>query len=839
MTAESAPLILIVDDDPVNLRLMEALLTPEGYRTSCAADGPQALQLAAGSKPDLILLDIMMPGMDGYQVAAALKADPATSDIPIIMLTALVERNARMEGLRAGAEEFVTKPVDRAELWLRVRNLLRLKAFSDLLKGQGAVLEQKVRARTAELQRFRSAMDATAEAIFLVQRSSMRFVEVNTTACEMLGYTRAELLQIGPRQIGMLSDEELATIDDASVEGRRAKKITEIEVARKDGSRLAVEVHRQAHLFDDEWIIVGVLRDISERKEAEKRLHHMAHYDALTGLPNRLLFYETLKKTLAMASDSEWMVAVLFIDLDHFKDVNDTLGHAIGDALLVEVGDRLVQCVRVRDTVGRLGGDEFALILVSRRVQRGAGMVAAKVGEAIRKPFLIQGHKLSVSASIGITIHPNDAADPETLIKYADTAMYRAKHAGRDTFCFFTPQMNTEVLARLELEKALREAVDHDEFVLYYQPKVQISSGRITGVEALLRWNRPGHGLVLPQEFVHVLEEIGLIVRVGAWIIATACRQLGSWQAAALGPVQMSVNVSRRQFIEGDLETNIVAALAEHRVPADLLDLELTEGSLMVNTGHTIETLHSLKKLGVQVSIDDFGTGYSSLAYLRRFPIDTLKIDIAFIREVTTNPDDAAITRAIIGMAHHLRLHVVAEGVETAAQLAYLRRHRCDQIQGHFFSAALPAAEMDTLLRENRHLGVSGGELLRPPSGRTLLLVEEDAAVLAQLAALLRQDGYNVLLANTPAEAFELLALHDVQVIMCDQLVPGGHFFEQVKAMYPATFRIMLSGRADLEAIMQAINRGAIDRFYTKPWDDTVMRTNVREAFRHHAALAS
>jgi diguanylate cyclase (GGDEF)-like protein/PAS domain S-box-containing protein len=838
MTDNGTATILIVDDEIVNLRLMEALLKPEGYDTCCAASGEQAFALIAERKPDLILLDIMMPGMNGYQVATTLKANPATSNIPIIMLTALVDRGARMEGLRAGAEEFLTKPVDRTELWLRVRNLLRLKSLGDQLLSQSEVLEQKVRSRTAELQRFRSAMDATAEAIFLVQRSSMQFIEVNTTACEMLGYTRAELLRIGPRDIGMLTPEDIATIDDASIEGPRAKQMTEIQVRRKDGSLLAVEVHRQAHLFEDEWIIVGVLRDISERKEAEARLHHMAHYDALTSLPNRLLFYETLKKTLAMASDSEWMVAVLFIDLDHFKDVNDTLGHAVGDALLIEVSDRLLQCVRVRDTVGRLGGDEFGLILVSHSVQQGAGMIAAKVRDAMRAPFLVQGHKLSVSASIGITIYPDDASDPETLIKYADTAMYRAKHQGRDTFCFFTAQMNTDVLTRLELEKALRNAFEHDEFVLHYQPKVELNSGRVTGVEALLRWNCPGHGLVLPQSFVAILEEIGLIVRVGAWVIATACRQIGAWNDSSIGPVQISVNVSRRQFIEGNLEADVVAALNENHISPYLLDLELTESSLMVNTDRTIDTLRNLKKLGVQISIDDFGTGYSSLAYLRRFPIDTLKIDIAFIREVTTNPDDAAITRAIISMAHHLRLDVVAEGVETAAQLAYLRRHRCDHIQGYYFSKALPVAELDLLLQESKRLSAVASEPL--PGCKTLLLVDDDADVLASLTGLLRKDGYQILVALSASQAFEILALHDVQVIVCDQLMAGmsgTEFFDRVKDMYPDTFRIVLSGHTDLESIMEAINRGAIYRFYTKPWDNTILRNNVRDAFQHYALL--
>ncbi len=693
-----AATILIVDDEIGNRKLLEALLRPEGYFTLCAASGEQALASIAQCAPDLILLDIMMPGMDGYQVANILKGSPVTSNIPIIMVTAQIDRSARLAGLNAGAEEFLTKPVDRAELWLRVRNLLRLKEFADFLQNHSLILEQQVQARTLDLQRFRTAMDATADAIFLVNRSTMRFVEVNATACSLLGYTREELFELGPSELGGAPLEQLERVYDALIAGLGMDQVTEIQLRRKDGSSLPVEVHRQAQRFAADWIIVGVVRDITERKEAEKRLHRLAHYDTLTGLPNRMLFYETLKKTLVQAADSDWLVAVLFIDLDHFKNVNDTLGHAIGDELLTQFSNRLVQCVRIRDTVGRLGGDEFALILVMQDGRQDAALVASKIRDVLSAPFDLSGHEVTASASIGITVYPDDASDPEILIKYADTAMYRAKQAGRDTYRFFTAQMNAEVLARLELEAALRRAVENEEFILHYQPKVQLKSGRIVGLEALLRWERPGHGLVSPQRFIPVLEETGLIVRVGSWVIATACKQIGLWMRSPIGQVQVSVNVSGRQFIEGDLDGDVIKALADNDIPADLLELELTESSLMANTERTIASLKNLKKRGVQISIDDFGTGYSSLAYLRRFPIDKLKIDIAFIRDVTSNPDDAAIALAIIRMAHSLKMDVIAEGVETAGQLAYLRRHCCDQIQGFYFSPPLPVPQLEQML---------------------------------------------------------------------------------------------------------------------------------------------
>jgi diguanylate cyclase (GGDEF)-like protein/PAS domain S-box-containing protein len=832
-----AATILIVDDELTNRKLLEALLRPEGYLTLCAADGVQALALIARQAPDLILLDIMMPGMDGYQMATILKADPATSSIPIIMVTARIDRDSRLAGLNAGAEDFLTKPVDRAELWLRVRNLLRLKALGDLLKNHGAILEQQVQARTVELQRFRSAMDATADAIFLLSRNSMRFVEVNATACTMLGHGRDALFRMGPADIGLVAPDRMEADYDAIIAGDAGNELIETWVLCQNGSLLQVELHQQAQRFDTDWIIVCVLRDITERKEAEQRLHHMAHYDALTGLPNRTLFFETLRKTLLQAEDSGCQVAVLFIDLDQFKTVNDTLGHAIGDELLHQLGDRLVQCVRIRDTVGRMGGDEFALILMLQDGQQGAVQVANKIREVLRVPFILKGYEGGLTASIGITLYPDDAQDPETLIRYADTAMYRAKHAGRDTYRFFTPQMNVDVSHRLTLELALRRAIEHDEFVLHYQPKVHIKSGRIAGLEALLRWNRPQHGLVPPQEFIQVLEETGLIVQVGSWVIATACKQIAHWMGSDIGPMQVAVNVSGRQFVEGDLDGDVIKALRDNGIDADLLELELTESSLMVNTERTIATLHNLKQRGVQMSIDDFGTGYSSLAYLRRFPINKLKIDIAFIRDVTTNPDDAALALAIIRMAHSLKLEVIAEGVETEAQLAYLQRHDCDQMQGYYFSKPLAMLELEQLLHDDKRLADRQDET-HPL--QTVLLVAADERLSASLQRLLRHDGYRILSAASVAQGFDMLALNPVHVVLCEQhmaLMNGTLFLNRVKDLYPDTFRIILAGHADLDVIMDGVNRGAIDRFYTTPWDKKVLRDNIHAAFRHHRLL--
>jgi len=559
------------------------------------------------------------------------------------------------------------------------------------------------RRREIERLRFTAAMDATADAIYMVDRVSMRFVHINGAACQMQGKSRDELFALAPAAVFGIETAELERNYDAIIAGERAAP-SELLQRDADGAEIWLDVRRHAQLSEGRWMIVTLQRDITERKHAEKRMHKLEHFDALTDLPNRTLFYKTLRKTLLQAQEIGWHVVVMFMDVDNFKNVNDTLGHTVGDQLLCEFSRRLGPSLRMRDTVGRVGGDEFALILAMRDGLQGAPIVASKIRASLRPPFQLDGHEIAVTASIGITLYPNDADDAETLLKFANTAMHQAKKAGRDTYRFFTAQMNADALARLDLETALHKALESEEFMLVYQPKLDLRSGRIVGVEALIRWRRPGHGMVSPGEFVQVLEESGLIVQVGAWAIDTACQQIAAWMLCLKTPVQISVNVSGRQFTEGGLDTIVVEAINKHGIPPGYLELELTESSLISNAEDSIASLNNLKALGIQISIDDFGTGYSSLAYLKRFPIDKLKIDISFIRDITSNPDDAAITLAIISMAHSLKLQVIAEGVETADQLAYLRLHGCDQMQGYYFSRPLPLLELESLLAEDRRL---------------------------------------------------------------------------------------------------------------------------------------
>ena len=435
-----------------------------------------------------------------------------------------------------------------------------------------------------------------------------------------------------------------------------------------------------------------------ERKQYQQQIEHQANYDALTGLPNRNLLHDRLKQAV-YAQRSARAVAVVFLDLDHFKFVNDSLGHSIGDKLLKGIGERLRQVLRDGDTVARIGGDEFVLILNDQTRDDVIFRAMQRINAKLAEPFVIDGKELYVTCSAGISLYPQDGTDVETLLKNADAAMYRAKEHGRNNFQFYTAEMNSKVNERLALENSLRRALERREFVLHYQTKVDVNTGAIVGAEALLRWNHPGRGLLLPDLFVPLAEETGLIVPIGEWVLREACTQNQAWRTEGLPPITVSVNVSARQFRQGVLVDAVSRILAETGLDACFLEMELTESMIMHNADAVVATLRQLTALGVQLSVDDFGTGYSSLAYLKNLPIDTLKIDQSFVRDIVAGaPDHRVLARAIISIGHSLDLKVVAEGVETEAQLEYLRKHGCDEVQGYYFSEPVPPQAFRRLL---------------------------------------------------------------------------------------------------------------------------------------------
>ncbi len=444
---------------------------------------------------------------------------------------------------------------------------------------------------------------------------------------------------------------------------------------------------------------VGVFHDITEIKRNEEQISFQAYHDALTGLPNRLLFKDRLNMALAHAPRQREGLALLFLDLDDFKNINDSLGHAMGDQLLQAVSRRLVRWVRDEDSVARLGGDEFIMLLVGTHTPDYAVQVASRILETMAEPLRVHGQEFYVTASIGITVYPHDGQDAETLVANADTAMYRAKADGRNNYKLFTPAMNQEVVKRMELERSLRRALREGEFVMHYQPKVELVSGRVVGVEALIRWQRPGLGLVPPAEFIPVAEETGLIVPIGEWVLFTACRAAQGWRRQGFSDLRVAVNLSPRQFRQRNLVQLVSRALAESGLPAHCLELEVTESVVMHSVEDAILTLEHLSQLGVHLFMDDFGRGYSSLYYLKRFPMHALKIDRSFVSDIVNNPGDASIVDTIISMSRSLNLKVVAEGVETQEQLDFLKGLRCDQMQGFLFSRPLPLEELEALLR--------------------------------------------------------------------------------------------------------------------------------------------
>lgn len=445
--------------------------------------------------------------------------------------------------------------------------------------------------------------------------------------------------------------------------------------------------------------------EVAEREQAEERVMHLANHDALTGLPNRRLLIDRLGQALALAHRENHQVAVLFMDLDRFKTINDSLGHMTGDALLQNVARRLSETLREGDTVSRLGGDEFVVVLPSLDQPKAAEKVALKLVDALAPPIDLGGQELRVSASIGISLFPEDGCDTETLLRNADSAMYHAKDMGRNNYQFFMEQMNVAAAERLRLENDLHRALERQEFELHFQPRVSVANGLACGIEALIRWRHPERGLVLPGHFIPVAEDTGLIVPIGEWVINEACRQGTAWCAAGLPQIPVAVNLSPRQFRQSNLVDTVARAIERHGWPCNLLELEITEGVLMQQTSDTLKTLEALNRLGVGLAIDDFGTGYSSLSYLKRFPVDFLKIDQSFVRDIAVDPDDATIVTAIIGLAHSLGLTVVAEGVENASQLDFIREAGCDEAQGYHIGRPMPAGQMAEWLLANRPSG--------------------------------------------------------------------------------------------------------------------------------------
>jgi diguanylate cyclase (GGDEF)-like protein/PAS domain S-box-containing protein len=694
--------------------------------------------------------------------------------------------------------------------------------------------EAAIQALDESEQRFRQLAANVPEVFWIAETEPSRLTYVSPAYETVFGRSVSSVMENPSAWIEAVHPDDRERMDASRRLALQGGLDQEFRILRPDGE--VRWLHNRSFPVTGKdgrvTLITGLTEDITARKMDEERLQTLAHYDSLTRLPNRTLFYDRLQQTILHARREKRLAAVIFVDLDHFKHVNDTLGHAAGDRLLLQVARRLQDAIRSEDTVGRLGGDEFAVILTNLAQAADAGVVAQKLMNALHEPFPIETREVFVTASAGVTLYPDDGEDADVLLKNADVAMYRAKELGRNAYQFFKAEMNARALERMSMEGHLRRALDRGEFRLHYQPKVDLASGEVTGLEVLLRWQHPESGLVQPARFVPILEENGLIVPVGEWVLQEACRQVAAWGAQGEFPiVPVAVNLSGRQLQSRDIGRSLQRIIAAADVTPSLVELEITETVLMRDPERSGGILRSLRDFGVRLSVDDFGTGYSSLNYLKSFPLDALKIDRSFVRDIISDPDDAMITRAVISMAHSLRLKVVAEGVETPAQLAVLAAAGCDEMQGFHFSKPLPAGDCAALLREHRRLSIPGRD---PSAEPTLLIVDDDPPALELAVRQLRGEGYRILTAGSGDAALELLATRAVDVVMSDQRMPGMpgvELLRRVKGLYPGVVRILVSSEIDADTATEAVNKGAVFKVFAKSADAGQLRAGLREAF--------
>ena len=568
------------------------------------------------------------------------------------------------------------------------------------------------------------------------------------------------------------------------------------------------------------------------------RLQHLASHDALTALPNRALLSQRLSQAMRDAQRTDSRVAAMFIDLDGFKPINDSLGHAIGDQILVEVAQRLRQQIRPDACLARLGGDEFIVVVPNLPRPEDVDPLAERISKSLSQPYNVGSCELHITASIGISLSPTDTPSPDQLVQQAELAMHQAKKQGRNNCQWYSLELEQRVDERVNLRNQLQKAIENEAFTLNYQPQVDSASDRVVGYEALLRWQHAELGCISPQQFIPLAEDTGQIVSLSEWVLKTACRDARLLLDQGYRDATMAVNVSAVHLQRSNFVERLQQILEQTQLPPGALELEITESVLLDNPEQAIKTLQALKRLGVRLAIDDFGTGFSSLSYLKRLPIDKIKIDRSFVRDITSDQRDAAISKGLISMAHHLKLKVIAEGVETEAQVGFLKKHHCDEFQGYYFAKPMAWEQLQQFLQDR------GSQPCHPPSEQagegkqqTLLLLDDEGNILRSLTRLLRRDGYQILAASNAEDAFALLATHDVQVILSDQRMPqmsGTEFFSRVKELYPETIRIVLSGYTDLKSITDAINQGEIYKFLTKPWEDEPLRAAIAEAFQHY-----
>ncbi|MGK2856299.1 MAG: EAL domain-containing response regulator [Thermoanaerobaculia bacterium] len=692
MNTNAVMRLLLVEDNSGDARLIREIFNERGSRdtelTHVTSMGEAEATLKENAF-DIILVDLGLPDSNGLE--AVRRARAAAPRTPLVVLTGRDDETMALQSLQGGAQDYLIKGQ------IESRGLLR---------GLRHAIERKVMEETLfmEKERAQITLDCIGDGVVSTDTSGA-ITFLNVVAERMTGWRwndakgkpMSEVLQIVDATTRKAIPDPMAM---AVSQDRTMHLPSNCVLIRRDGHEIPVE-DSVSPIRDRDGTTTGaviVFRDVSAARSMQVQMTYAAQHDFLTGLPNRMLFNDRVTQAITAAPRHDKQVAVLFLDLDHFKNINDSLGHPIGDKLLQSVAKRLVDCVRVSDTVSRQGGDEFVVLLSEAAQWEDAANTARRLLAAVAEAHSIDEHDLHITTSIGVSIFPGDGLDAETLIKNADTAMYQAKENGRQSCQFFKQSMNTRAVERQSLEEGLRRALERDEFHLHYQPKINLMTGGITGVEALLRWTHPTLGVVSPAHFIPIAEDCGLILPIGNWVLRTACEQQRAWLDASLPVVTMAVNVSAMQLHQESFVDGLVAILDQTGMDPRSLEVELTEGVLMGHPEAAALILQALREIGVQVAIDDFGTGYSSLSYLRKFPVDSLKIDQSFVRQIGAGGGDSAIVTAIISMARSLKLRVVAEGVETVEQLALLQTLQCDEVQGYYFSKPLPPEEFAKLL---------------------------------------------------------------------------------------------------------------------------------------------
>jgi diguanylate cyclase (GGDEF)-like protein/PAS domain S-box-containing protein len=690
---KSIKILLLVEDNPGDARLLREMFSGKGAHNTelthveCMSEAEKHL---ANRVVDIILLDLGLPDAQGLE--AVRRAHAAAPGVPLVVLTGLDDDSLAGKALQEGAQDYLIKGQ------IETRGLLRALRYA---------VERKIieEALFVEKERAQVTLNSIGDAVICTDiAGNISFLNLvaekmtGWSSREAVGRAMAEVLHI----VDTTSRETIPNPMDRAVQQDRTVHLPlDCLLIRRDGFEIPIE-DSVSPIHDRKGQATGaviVFRDVSVAQAMALQMTHTAQHDFLTALPNRILLNDRVSQAITLAPRHMKKVAVLFLDLDGFKHINDSLGHPIGDKLLQSIAGRLVGCVRDSDTVSRQGGDEFVVLLSEVDQPEDAAITARRMLQAVAEAHSIDRHDLHVTASIGLSVYPDDGLDAETLIKNADTAMYQAKENGRQSYQFFKPAMNVRAVERQFIEEGLRRALERQEFALHYQPKINLRTGEITGAEALIRWTHPVRGIVSPAQFIPVAEDCGLILPIGNWVLHEACKQAQAWLDEGLRLGTMAVNISAMEFRDDHFLEGVFTILRNTGLDPRFLELELTESVLMKRAESTESILKTLRARGVQVAVDDFGTGYSSLSYLRKFPIDALKIDQSFVRQITTAPDETSIVTAVISMGRNLKLRVVAEGVETQQELVFLQTHQCDEAQGYYFSRPVPPQQFAKLLQ--------------------------------------------------------------------------------------------------------------------------------------------